>query len=378
MAVTWPRGFASAGTSCGIKAEGALDLGLLVCDGPAKWAGTFTRNAAAAACVDWCRSRLGGTVRAVVVNSGNANACTGTAGEKAVREVAAATAASVGCTLDEVLVSSTGPIGVPLPYDRITTALPSLTVSASDDAFSQAIMTTDTHPKVAHATSGDATVVGVAKGAAMLAPNMATMLAFIATDARVEERVLAEVVSDAVDVSFNRLCIDACESTNDSVFLLSSGLVDVETNAFAEAVATVCRDLALQMAHDAEGGTKVVTISVHGAADDASATDLGKAVATSVLWRAAVNGSDPNWGRVLSALGSIDRTLSLDEVELGIGDVVVFSKGEPLDAFTEAAAEMAGDEVRVSCRVGDGPGSSDVVTTDLSTEYVILNSVGTS
>ena len=378
MAVTWPRGFASAGTSCGIKTDGSPDLGLLVCDRPASWAGTFTRNAAAAACVEWCRSRLGGTVRAIVVNSGNANACTGTAGVKAVREVAAATAASLGCSSDEVLVSSTGPIGVPLPYERITTALPGLEPSAANDAFAQAIMTTDTHPKVAHTKAGEATVVGVAKGAAMLAPNMATMLAFIATDAHVEDPVLARVLSDAVEVSFNRLCIDACESTNDSVFLLSSGLVEVEEAPFAEAVATVCRDLALQMAHDAEGGTKVVTISVHGATDDESATDLGKAVATSVLWRAAVNGSDPNWGRVLSALGSVDRGLSLDEVELCIGDVVVFSKGEPLDAFADAAAAMAGDEFRVSCRVGDGPGTSDVVTTDLSTEYVVLNSVGTS
>ena len=378
MAVTWPRGFASAGTSSGIKDGGSLDLGLLVCDGPAAWAGTFTRNAAAAACVHWCRSRLGGKVRAVVVNSGNANACTGAAGEKAVQEVAAATASSIGCSIDEVLVSSTGPIGVPLPYERITTALPALDVSASDEAFPQAIMTTDTHPKVAHASVGEATVVGVAKGAAMLAPNMATMLAFIATDALVEEMALSEVIHDAVEVSFNRLCIDACESTNDSVFLLSSGLVEVDTDGFAQAVASVCRDLALQMAHDAEGGTKVVTISVHGATDDASATALGKAVATSVLWRAAVNGSDPNWGRVLSALGAVDRALSLDEVELCIGDVVVFSKGEPIDAFTEAAREMAGDEFRVSCRVGDGPGTSDVVTTDLSTEYVVLNSVGTS
>ena len=378
MAVTWPKGFASAGTACGIKSAGSLDLGLLVADAPASWAGTFTRNAAAAACVDWCRSHLGGPVRAVIVNSGNANACTGTAGVKAVREVAEATARSIGCSIDEVLVSSTGPIGVPLPHDRIVTALPALELSASDDDFCRAIMTTDTHPKVARAAAGEATVVGVAKGAAMLAPNMATMLAFIATDARVDDALLPGILSDAVDVSFNRLCIDACESTNDSVFLLSSGLVDVETDPLARAVESVCRDLASQMAHDAEGGTKVVTIAVEGAADDLTATELGKAVANSILWRAAVNGADPNWGRVLSALGSVDRELSLDAVELCIGEVTVFSKGEPLDAFEEAAGEMTGAEIRVSCRVGDGPGTSEVLTTDLSKEYVELNSVGTS
>ena len=378
MAVNWPRGFASAGTACGIKSGGALDLGVLVCEEPAVWAGTFTRNAAAAASVDWCRSRLGSQVRAIVVNSGNANACTGTAGERAVREVAIAAAGSLDCDPDDILVSSTGPIGVPLPYERITTTLPALETTPSAGDFSRAIMTTDTHPKIARAAVGDAEVVGVAKGAAMLAPNMATMLAFLTTDARVAESKLATMLSHAVDVSFNRLCIDACESTNDSVFLLSSGLVDADEATLALAVESVCRDLARQMAHDAEGGTKVVTLAIEGAADDVVATELGKAVATSVLWRAAVNGGDPNWGRVLSALGSVDRDLSLDAVELCIGDVVVFSKGEPLDAFAAAANEMAGQEFRVSCRVGDGPGSSEVVTTDLSTEYVVLNSVGTS
>jgi glutamate N-acetyltransferase / amino-acid N-acetyltransferase len=378
VALNWPRGFQSAGAACGIKTAGALDLGVLVCEGSAAWAGTFTRNAAAAACVGWCSSRLGSQVRAIVVNSGNANACTGTAGERAVREVAAAAAASLGCAPDDVLVSSTGPIGVPLPYERITGMLPSLETTPSVGDFSRAIMTTDTHPKVARAAAGDAEVVGVAKGAAMLAPNMATMLAFITTDAHVAQPELRAMLSHAVDLSFNRLCIDACESTNDSVFLLSSGLVDADAAALASAVESVCRDLALQMAHDAEGGTKVVTIAVEGAADDVAATELGKAVASSILWRAAVNGGDPNWGRVLSALGSVDRSLSLDAVELCIGNVVVFSKGEPLDAFTTAAREMAGTEFRVSCRVGDGPGSSEVVTTDLSTEYVVLNSVGTS
>jgi glutamate N-acetyltransferase/amino-acid N-acetyltransferase len=313
-----------------------------------------------------------------VVNSGNANACTGTAGETAVREVAAAAALALGCDADEVLISSTGPIGVALPFERITAVLPGLDPADSVEDFSRSIMTTDTHPKVASARAGDAQVVGVAKGAAMLAPNMATMLAFLTTDARVARDDLSAVLESAVDVSFNRLCIDACESTNDSVFLLSSGSVEVELDAFAAAVEEVCRDLALQMAHDAEGGTKVVTIAVEGAKDDATATELGKAVANSVLWRAAVNGADPNWGRVLSALGAADRGLALDEVELCIGDIAVFSKGEPLDVFAQAAEAMAGGSFRVSCRVGAGPGSSEVLTTDLSTDYVLLNSVGTS
>ena len=376
--MTWPRGFTSAGAACGIKPNEALDLGVLVCEGPTPWAGTFTRNAAAAACVGWCRTRLGTEARAIVVNSGNANACTGSAGERAVQEVAAAAAQTLGCGSDEVLVSSTGPIGVPLPSELITAALPRIEPGNSVDAFARSIMTTDTHPKVARASVGEAEVVGVAKGAAMLAPNMATMLAFVTTDARLSQEELGTTLSAAVEVSFNRLCIDACESTNDSVFLLSSGAIDADVGAVAAAVEAVCRDLALQMAHDAEGGTKVVTIAIEGADDDQSATELGKAVATSVLWRAAVNGGDPNWGRVLSALGAVDRGLALSQIELCIGDVVVFSKGEPLGAFEGAAREMSGGAFRVSCRVGDGPGSSEVVTTDLSTDYVVLNSVGTS
>lgn len=378
MAVTWPRGFTSAGTSCGIKAGGAADLGAIVAERPSAWAGVFTRNAAAAASVGWCRSHLGGQMRAIVVNSGNANACTGAAGERAVQEVAVAAAGVFGCDADQVLISSTGPIGVLLPHERIVEALPTLELGDTVDAFAGAIMTTDTQQKVATATAGDATVVGVAKGAAMLAPNMATMLAYVATDARATASDLQDIVTEAVDVSFNRLCIDACESTNDSVFLLASGLVEVGTDELRSAVVSVCKDLALQMAHDAEGGSKVVTILVEGAADDGAATTLGKAVANSVLWRAAVNGSDPNWGRVLSALGTADRALSLDQVELSIGDVVVFSKGEPFEAWAAAREVMTGDSFLVRCRVGVGPGSSEVVTTDLSTDYVVLNATGTS
>ncbi|MEA2433251.1 MAG: glutamate N-acetyltransferase / amino-acid N-acetyltransferase [Actinomycetota bacterium] len=377
--MNWPSGFRSAGVAAGIKSAG-LDLGLLVADEPVAWTGVFTRNAAAAAPVQWCRAQLGSPIRALVVNSGNANAATGAQGHAAVIEAAETTAGILGCLSSEILVSSTGPIGFRLPIERIVSALPLAAEGLSDDpsAFSTSIMTTDTHPKIASARAGDATVVGVAKGAAMLAPNMATMLAFLVTDANVSQELLEGSLRDSVDTSFNLISVDACESTNDSVILMSSGLVSSDASAFGPAVASVCRELAEQIVRDAEGASKFVRVEVSGAISDPESADLGRAVAASALWRSAIHGSDPNWGRVLSALGAADRSLRLDEVEIAIGQEVVFSKGEPTGALENAAKVMVEDEFTVYCRVGDGPGKAVVLTSDLSPEYVLLNAEGTS
>jgi glutamate N-acetyltransferase/amino-acid N-acetyltransferase len=374
VAVKWPTGFRSAGTGCGIKRSGS-DLGLLVADEPATWAGVFTRNAAAAAPVLWCKERAGSPVRALVVNSGNANAATGADGNRAVRITAAAAADALDCDDAEVLVSSTGPIGVRLPVERIVGALPDLVGELSDDggSFADAILTTDTHSKIATASAGGAIVIGVAKGAAMLAPSMATMLAFLVTDARVPEGLLADALIAATDVSFNRISVDACESTNDSVFLISSGLVEADEVAFRSAVAKVCRDLAEQIVRDAEGGSKFVRIVVSGAADDEACANLGRAVAASALWRSAVHGGDPNWGRVLSALGAADRSLQPAEVQIAIGGEVVFSKGEPRGSLEAASKAMVENEFILECAVGRGPGRAEVLTSDLSPEYVLLN-----
>jgi glutamate N-acetyltransferase/amino-acid N-acetyltransferase len=374
-----PHGVRAGGTACGIKRQ-SDDLGLLAFDQPVSWAGTFTRNAAAAPSVLWSRSRLGAPVRALIVNSGNANACTGAAGTEAVATTVRATAGVLGCSPREVLVSSTGPIGVPLPAYKIVAAVPGLVASLSGDPvpFAQAILTTDSTTKLASATAGEATVVGVAKGAAMLAPNMATMLAFIVTDAAVSEKALQIVLDDAVDVSFNRISVDACESTNDSVYLFSTDAKKVDVESLGAAIRTITKDLAEQIVRDAEGGSRVVRIEVTGARDVNHATALGKAIAASALWRAAVHGGDPNWGRVLAAIGSADRELDPEQVRIEIGKVTVFDSGEPLSTPEKAATEMAGKEISLRCRVGAEQGYSEVLTTDLSPQYVELNAGGTT
>lgn len=379
MALSWPAGFISASGGCGIK-PGHPDLAVLIASEPVAWAGAFTTNAASAAPVRWSRSLLGRPVRAVVVNSGNANACTGAAGVGAVEATATAAARALGCETEEILVASTGPIGVPLPSDLLVAAIPGLIADAGEDAsgFAEAILTTDTRTKTATATCGGGTIVGVAKGAAMAAPNMATMLAFIATDLEVPAELGREVLREAVDGSFNRISIDGCESTNDSVFLLASGIAGTAEPGFAAAVADVCRSLAEQIVRDAEGATRFVRIEVEGAASPGAAADLGRAVAGSVLWRAAMNGGDPNWGRILAALGAADRALDVARIEVAIGSEVVFSGGEPAGSNELAAKVMAEPEYTVRCTVGDGPGRAEISTADLSSDYVRLNAEGTS
>lgn len=376
--MNWPAGFHSGASQAGFKAEG-LDVGLLVADAPASWAGTFTKNAAAAAPVHWSRSLLGRSVRAVVVNSGNANACTGAAGRAAVESTVEAVAQGVGCTSDQVLVASTGPIGVPLQVEKLVAALPPAVSSldTSPALFAKSILTTDSRTKISSARSGDASILGVAKGAAMLAPNMATMLAFIATDAFISVSELQSVLTTAVSRSFDRLCIDACESTNDSVFLLASGHAQAADD-LGERIQDVCLDLAEQMATDAEGATKLVRLAVEGAKSEEHAVQLGRAICASDLWRAAIHGSDPNYGRVLAALGAVDRSLDLENIDVYIGKIQVFNGGEPTGDLELAAKAMEGPEMELTCRVGRGEGSARLLTTDLSPSYVELNAGGTT
>jgi glutamate N-acetyltransferase/amino-acid N-acetyltransferase len=341
----------------------------------------FTLNAAAAAPVMWCREHLGAPVRAVVVNSGNANACTGPAGPKAVTATAQAAAAAAGCDPHEVLVASTGPIGIELPVGAIETALPTALGATSDEvgAFAEAITTTDTVIKTSSRAAGAATVVGVAKGAAMIAPNMATMLAFLATDAAADTGLLHATLAPAVGRTFNRISIDACESTNDSVFLFATGTAGrAHPDDLAKAVEAVCADLAEQIVRDAEGAGKFVRIRITGAPSEERAAAAGRTVAASALWRAAVGGEDPNWGRVLSALGAADRSLDVARISLSIGGVPLFVDGDPTGALSEAAATMSADEIIVDCSIGSGPGTAEVLSADLTEEYVKLNAEGTS
>lgn len=373
----WPQGCTSAGASGGIKRSGP-DVGIIVFDEPVAWAGTFTRNAAAAAPVKWSRSRIGSPARAVVVNSGNANACTGPAGDRTVADVVAATARALGCAAEDILVASTGPIGRVLPSHLVTNALPALlsSLDIGADGFSEAILTTDTVPKTATAEGASFSVAGVAKGAAMIAPSMATMLAFVVTDADLSAPQLQDILAGAVSRTFNRISIDACESTNDSVFLFGTGQREADASELADAITDVCGSLAEQIVRDAEGGTKFVRISVAGAGDDDAAANLGRAVADSVLWRAAVHGGDANWGRIASALGSADRALDLDALTVSLNGVAVFEAGAP--AETPQPTLLAGPEIDVECTVGTGPGHATILSADISAEYVALNAEGTS
>ena len=372
----WVDGLSSAGVAAGIKSSGDLDLGLLVAERPVTWAGTFTRNAAAADCVNWNRAALGRRARVLVVNSGNANACTGSAGRNTVEATAAAIAKLIGCGTDEVLICSTGPIGIPLDARLIEAALPAAERSLGPevDDFSRSLLTTDTFPKVSTSFSSGVSVTGVAKGAAMIAPNMATMLAFLGTDADVSADTLQTALDWAVDRSFNRLCLDGCESTNDSVLVLATGKgPKLEPQELRDGLLEVCSDLALKMARDAEGSTKLVRVRVEGARSETHAVELGRAVARSDLWRAAAHGADPNWGRVLAAMGAVDRALEVETTSIAIGDELLFGKGEPCGFLAAAAGAMSGDEFTVSVALGQGDAVAEVLTADLSEEYVTLN-----
>lgn len=381
MALRWPAGITSAGGSCGIKGADLPDLGLVIADRPSTWAGVFTRNAAAAAPVLWCRERLGSDARAIVVNSGNANACTGPEGAAAVERTVVEAARLLDCEPTEVLVASTGVIGVRLPVELICAGLPTVVSSATPevDAFARSILTTDTTEKTAAVEVGGATFTGVAKGAAMLAPNMATMLAFVATDATADASTVRSTLGRAVDASFNRISVDACESTNDSVFALATGRGPaLREEDLVRGFTEVCRDLALQMVRDAEGGSKLVRITIEGARDEGHAVALGRAVAASALWRAAVHGADPNWGRIAAALGQEDRDLSIDDLEIAIGPEVVFSAGRPTGGIDIAKKAMTAPEFDVTCTVGVGSGVAEILTCDLSTAYVVENAWGTT
>jgi glutamate N-acetyltransferase/amino-acid N-acetyltransferase len=291
-----------------------------------------------------------------------------------------ATAQALGCSPHEVLVASTGTIGVRLPVELLTRALPTAVGALDRDAetFARSILTTDTYMKTSALMAGPATVVGIAKGAAMLAPNMATMLAFLVTDAVVPEEGLQGLLNEAVHNSFDRISVDACESTNDSVFLMSSGRTAVEPKVLAGALNGVCAELAEQMVRDAEGGTKFVRIQVTGATDDDHAAALGRSIAASSLWRAAVSGGDPNWGRAVAAMGAQDRSLTLGEISLAIGPETLFDQGQPCGSVDAARKAMSTDEFTVSCIVGSGPGAAEILSADLSTDYVELNAGGTT
>jgi glutamate N-acetyltransferase/amino-acid N-acetyltransferase len=381
VSVTAAKGFVAGGLACGIKDSGAPDLAIIATEdhAPAAAAGVFTTNLAQAAPVQISRWHLGdGRAAAVVLNSGNANAATGEPGRRDAARMCALTGNGLHIKSDDVLVCSTGLIGIPLPFDALEAGIPKLcpqlTATGGTDA-ARAIMTTDTMPKEATAQAGAATLGGMAKGAAMLSPAMATMLAVVTTDAAVAPDELSGALADAVAPTFDCLIVDGCRSTNDTVLVLANGRAGaVSRHAFTDALTEVCGSLAEQMARDAEGATKFVRVRVVGARSQHDANIAARAVANSQLVQCSLNGNDPYWGRVLSELGASGAFLDPERVDISYNGITVCRDGV---AFAHDAAalekEMAGAEIEILCDLRSAHGEATVLTTDLSHAYIDEN-----
>ena len=385
MSVTAARGFAAAGLACGIKASGDLDLALVATDDnrPVTAAAVFTSNLAAAPPVQLSRDHLratAGRAAAVIINSGNANAATGAAGRADAARMCQLVADGIGCAPEDVLVCSTGLIGIPLTMGPLETGIPVLVArrgatKANDDAAAQAILTTDTVAKRVLFEEQGFTLGGMAKGAAMLAPNMATMLAVLTTDAALEPDAATEALQAAAASSFNAMTVDGCTSTNDTVILLASGRRGpVDQAKFAETLARACGSLSQQMAADAEGATKLARIRVTGAASDDDATLAARKVAQSQLVQCSLYGRDPYWGRVVSELGSSGAAFEQERVSVAYGGVVVCRDGVACDHDEAAVADhMEQRDISISVDLGLGGGQAEVVFTDLGPGYIAEN-----
>lgn len=380
-----PAGFAIGGARGGIKeAPGALDVAVIAAPAGCVAAGVYTTSAVVAAPVTWCRARTPGAVRAVAINSGNANACTGAAGEADCAATAARVAARLGLpSADAVLVLSTGVIGVPLPMEALGRGIDAATATlggepADLERGARAMMTTDSRPKWASATipGTAARVVGVAKGAAMIAPNMATMLAVVMTDAEVEPAAAQGLLAEVVRGTFNRITVDGHASTNDTVLLLAGGEAGpVAPAALREAVEAVCATLARAIPADGEGATKLVEVVVRGAADADDAERHARAIAESPLVKTAIFGRDPNWGRIVSAAGASGAALDPARTSLHLQETLVYRAGTP-QPFDEAAlsARMEAEPiVAIRLELGLGDAEARFWTCDLTDEYVRLN-----
>jgi glutamate N-acetyltransferase/amino-acid N-acetyltransferase len=388
--VTAPAGYRASGLHCGIKANGKPDLSLVVSDAPASAAGVFTVNLAKAAPVYLCQDHLassGGRAHAIVTNSGCANACTGPQGAADAREMAQLAAAAVGCREDHVLVASTGVIGVNLKMDKIRAGIPDAASALAADggaAAARAIMTTDPFPKEAAvevATEfGSFRVGGMCKGSGMIEPRMATMLGYLTTDAMVDPVMLQRALTEASRYTFNAITVDGEPSTNDCVFALANGASGVEINenlypALVEGLRAVAHELALGIVRGGEGATKLIAITVSGAASDADAWMAARAIANSPLVKTAVHGGDPNWGRLVAAAGRSGAAFVLDGARVQIGSLVLFENGRPFDELAPKAAEyLTGKDLQIEVNLGaGGPHRATVWTCDLSAEYVKIN-----
>lgn len=386
--ITSPQGFQAVGIHAGVKADAALkDMALVYSTRPASAAAVYTTNRVQAAPLQVCREHLDdGTARAVVLNSGNANACTGAQGLQDARRMCQDTATALGLAANEVLVCSTGVIGVELPMAAITAGIPRLAAALSEaggDDAAQAIMTTDLVPKSfaveLEVDSKAARIGGIAKGSGMIAPNMATMLSVVGTDAVVAPGLLKEMLSDAVRRSFNCITVDGDMSTNDTVIVLANGASGVKINeaqadGFYQGLEEVCRDLARKIARDGEGATKLVSIQVRGGCSEQEAQQVGLSVANSNLVKTAIFGRDPNWGRILCAVGYAGVELDPDQVAVKLCGTTIYQDGAGV-GFDKAALSdaMQAKDIPIEIDLRQGHAAAEIFTCDFSYDYVRIN-----
>ncbi|NKJ06343.1 bifunctional glutamate N-acetyltransferase/amino-acid acetyltransferase ArgJ [Rhizobium sp. SG741] len=389
------RGVRMTTASAGIKYKNRTDVLLMVFDKPAAVAGVFTRSKCPSAPVDFCRANLAhGSARAVVVNSGNANAFTGLKGRQATELTAKSAASAVGCGENEVYLASTGVIGEPLDATKFAGVLDTMAKDAVSDFWfeaAKAIMTTDTYPKVATRSAEidgvKVTINGIAKGAGMIAPDMATMLSFVVTDADISSSALQALLSDGVGPSFNSMTVDSDTSTSDTLMLFATGAAaadgqaridradDPKLAAFRTALNELLKDLAIQVVRDGEGATKMLEITVTGAENDAAAKRIALSIANSPLVKTAAAGEDANWGRVVMAVGKAGEMADRDKLAIWFGDVRVAVNGERDASYSEEAASnvMKRQDIPVKVDLGLGNGRATVWTCDLTKEYVAIN-----
>jgi glutamate N-acetyltransferase/amino-acid N-acetyltransferase len=383
--------FATA--QAGIKYKNRTDVLLVAFDEGTTAAGVLTRSKCSSAAVDWCRANLpGGTARALVVNSGNANAFTGIKGRESVAITADYAAKAVGCAPEEVFLASTGVIGEPLDAGKFAGVLDTMAGRLADTPWmepAKAIMTTDTFPKLAGATleidGAELNISGIAKGSGMIAPDMATMLSFVFTDAPIAAPVLQVLLARHVKTSFNAITVDSDTSTSDTLLAFATGkakgiepiesLDDPRAAVFGDALHDVLFDLAIQVVRDGEGATKQVAVNVEGAASDESAFRIAQSIANSPLVKTAIAGEDANWGRVVMAVGKAGEPADRDKLSIRFGDILVARNGERAPGYDEAAtsAYMKGEELEITVGLGLGDGKATVYTCDLTHGYITIN-----
>jgi glutamate N-acetyltransferase/amino-acid N-acetyltransferase len=389
----YPAGFTAGVAACGMKRSGKPDLTLLVSDRRAAAAGVFTTNRVVAAPVTVSRAQVqGGLARAIVTNSGSANACTGSAGRDNAWTMVAEAGAALGIPPSQVLVASTGVIGTQLPIDEVVAAIHSAAGSlagTNGHRSANAIRTTDRYPKLAQSqvelAGGPVRIGGMAKGAGMIRPNMATTLAQVTLDAELPQAALRRILRNAVAGSFNAISVDGCTSTNDCVFMLANGASGVavdgprQLRVLSGAVAELMLDLAKQVVRDGEGSTRVCVYTVNGALSAPEARAAARGVAENVLVKCALHGGDPNWGRILAALGAAGVHVDPDRVSVAVGGVPIVAGGGGIEGtMGSARQQLSNDEVEVEISLGLGAGNATVIASDLSPGYVQFNSAGTT